>query len=120
MVEYQEDVTDPQTTVLEEKDPEHYVTSEDILKGAQKAIDEEHGMGLVEGIRTYPKAVFWSIWFSSTLIMEGFDHSFVSGFFAFPAFQKRYGVLESTGNYQIPAEIQSAIEIGRASCRERV
>lgn len=113
MVEHQEDVADPKSiTVLHEKDEEHYVTSGDILKGAQTATDEEHGMALIEGIRKYPKAVFWSIWFSSALIMEGFDHSFVGGFIAFPAFQQRYGVLQKTGHYQIPAEIQSAIGNG--------
>lgn len=110
---HQEDMTDPKNvTVLHEKDEEQYITADDILKGAQRATDDEHGMGLREGIRKYPRAVFWSIWFSSALIMEGFDHSFVSSFFAFPAFQKRYGVLQSTGDYQVPADIQSAIGNG--------
>jgi SP family general alpha glucoside:H+ symporter-like MFS transporter len=44
--------------------------------------------------------------------MEGFDHSFVSGFIAFPAFQERYGTLQPNGKYQIPAELQSAIGNG--------
>ncbi|OJJ47318.1 hypothetical protein ASPZODRAFT_132309 [Penicilliopsis zonata CBS 506.65] len=113
MAEHQEDLADPRsTTVIQEKDEERYITPEEILKGAQKATDDEHGMGLREGIRKYPMAVFWSIWFSSSLIMEGFDHSFVTGFIAFPAFQRRYGVLQSTGEYQIPAELQSAIGNG--------
>lgn len=113
MTEHQEDITDPKSTVvLREKDEEHYLSSTDILGGAKKATEDEHGMGLREGIRKYPNAVFWSIWFSSALIMEGFDHSFVSGFIAFPAFQKRYGVLQSDGKYQIPAELQSAIGNG--------
>ncbi|RFU27222.1 hypothetical protein B7463_g9101, partial [Scytalidium lignicola] len=113
MAEHQEDVADPKsTTVIQEKDEEQYVTSAEILKGAQKATDGEHEMSLLEGIRKSPQAVFWSIWFSAALIMEGFDHSFVSGFIAYPPFQKRYGVLQSNGDYQIPAEIQSGISNG--------
>lgn len=113
MAEHREDITDPKTTtMMRAKDEEHFVTSDDVLKGAQKATDDEHTMSLIQGIRKYPKAVFWSIWFSSALIMEGFDHSFATGFIAFPAFQKRYGVLTKTDGYQIPAELQSAIGNG--------
>lgn len=113
MAEYREDIADPKsTTIMQGKDEEHFATSATVLKGAQKATDEEHAMSLIQGIRRYPKAVFWSIWFSSALIMEGFDHSFATGFIAFPAFQKRYGVLTKTDGYQIPAELQSAIGNG--------
>lgn len=113
MAEHQEDVEKSQsTTVMGKKDEEDYVTQEDVLKGAQKATEDEHGMGLREGIRKYPKAVFWSVWFSSALIMEGFDHSFITGFIAFPAFQRRYGVHTEGSGWQIPAELQSAIGNG--------
>jgi len=113
MAEYREDIADPKsTTIMQGKDEEQFATSATVLKGAQKATDEEHAMSLIQGIRRYPRAVFWSIWFSSALIMEGFDHSFATGFIAFPAFQKRYGVLTKTDGYQIPAELQSAIGNG--------
>ncbi|KAJ5546384.1 Maltose permease MAL61 [Penicillium frequentans] len=113
MAEHQEDVTDrATTTVVYDKDEEKYSAAIDTLKGAQRATDDEHGMTLREGIRKYPKAVFWSILFSTALIMEGFDHAFVSGFFAFPAFQKRYGELQTDGSYQIPADLQSGISNG--------
>ncbi|KAJ5802869.1 Maltose permease MAL61 [Penicillium pulvis] len=113
MAEHQEDVSDrATTTVVYDKDEEKYSAAIDTLKGAQRATDDEHGMTLREGIRKYPKAVFWSILFSTALIMEGFDHAFVSGFFAFPAFQKRYGELQSDGSYQIPADLQSGISNG--------
>ncbi|KAJ5636089.1 Maltose permease MAL61 [Penicillium longicatenatum] len=113
MAEHQEDVADRNTTtVVYDKDEEKYSAAIDTLKGAQRATDNEHGMTLREGIRKYPKAVFWSILFSTALIMEGFDHAFVSGFFAFPAFQKRYGELQSDGTYQIPADLQSGISNG--------
>ncbi|KAM0812282.1 putative Major facilitator superfamily (MFS) profile domain-containing protein [Seiridium cardinale] len=89
MVEYQEDITDPRSTqVLKEKDIERYVASEEILKGAQEATDDEYAM---------------TLW-------QGFDHAFVSGFFAFPALPERYGVFQSNGERIIPAVIQSGIE----------
>ncbi|KAJ5624054.1 Maltose permease MAL61 [Penicillium lagena] len=113
MPEHQEDVRDARTiaTVIE-KDAEKYASTSDILKGAERATEDEHQMGLRAGIRKYPKAVFWSIWFSAALIMEGFDHAFVTGFIAFPAFQERYGVSLGNGKYEIPAELQSAIGNG--------
>ncbi|KAJ5820043.1 Maltose permease MAL61 [Penicillium riverlandense] len=113
MVEHQEDVRDVRTvTTMVEKDAEQYTSTSDILKGAERATEDEHQMGLRAGIRKYPKAVFWSIWFSAALIMEGFDHAFVTGFIAFPAFQERYGVSVGDGTYEIPAELQSAIGNG--------
>ncbi|KXL47279.1 MAG: hypothetical protein FE78DRAFT_88463 [Acidomyces sp. 'richmondensis'] len=115
MAEHQEDVEARTARVVaDEKDVEHFMSIDDTLKGAQKATDNEHAMGLREGIRKYPKAVFWSVWFSAALIMEGFDSSFVSAFMAFPAFQRRYGVLEPGGSYQVPAYLQSAIGNGVA------
>lgn len=112
MATHVENVTDPSSVTVLEKDEEHYVTALDVLKGAQQATEDEHAMTLMDGIRKYPKAVFWSIWFSAALIMEGFDHAFVSGFMAFPAFQKRYGVLQANGEWQIPATLQSAVGNG--------
>jgi SP family general alpha glucoside:H+ symporter-like MFS transporter len=113
MAEHQEDINNQATTrVIREKDEEIVENVDDTLKGAQRATEDEHGMGLREGIRKYPKAVFWSIWFSSALIMEGFDHAFIAGFFAFPAFQEHYGKLQKDGTYQVPATLQSAIGNG--------
>ncbi|KAJ3543606.1 hypothetical protein NM208_g3491 [Fusarium decemcellulare] len=110
MVEHQEDANDPRSVErVPEKDEERYVAPDDVLKGAQQATDAEHSMKLMEGLRKYPKACAWSLLFSSALIMEGFDKAFVTSFFAFPPFQERYGELQSTGDYQVPADIQAAI-----------
>ncbi|KAJ5973498.1 Maltose permease MAL61 [Penicillium waksmanii] len=113
MSEHQEDIRDrTTTTVVHDKDEENYASAMETLKSAQRATEDEHAMGLREGIRKYPKAVFWSILFSSALIMEGFDHAFVSGFFAFPAFQERYGTLQSDGSYQVPANLYNGVNAG--------
>ncbi|KAH6957735.1 general substrate transporter [Ilyonectria sp. MPI-CAGE-AT-0026] len=113
MVQHQEDTKDPKSiNVLPEKDEEHYISPDDILKGAQQATDAEHNMKLIEGIRKYPKACLWSLLFSSALIMEGFDKAFITAFFAFPPFQERYGKLQKTGEYEIPAPLQAAVSNG--------
>ncbi|KFY85679.1 hypothetical protein V500_08208 [Pseudogymnoascus sp. VKM F-4518 (FW-2643)] len=100
------------STAFEKDEEQQNVRPEDILKDTEQAVDHEHNMTLREGIHKYPLAIFWSIWFSAAVIMEGFDHAFISGFIAFPAFQERYGVRIKAGKYEIPAEIQSAIGNG--------
>jgi len=44
-----------------------------ITDDAAKATQAEHNMTLLEGLRTYPKAVGWSILISTAVVMEGFD-----------------------------------------------
>ncbi|KAH8647391.1 general substrate transporter [Xylariales sp. PMI_506] len=113
MAEHQEDKMDPHsTTILSAKDEEQYIAPEEILKGAQQATDEEHTMTLREGLRRYPKACFFSFMFSAALIMEGFDKAFITAFFAFPAFQQRYGQQTASGDYQVPADIQAGVTNG--------
>jgi SP family general alpha glucoside:H+ symporter-like MFS transporter len=45
----------------------------DITDDAAKATQAEHNMTLLEGLRSYPKAVGWSILISTAVVMEGFD-----------------------------------------------
>lgn len=47
-------------------------------------------MTLMEGIRLYPKAVFWSIVISSCIVMEGYDVSLVGNFCESPFLRKSY------------------------------
>lgn len=96
------------------KDEEQNIVADEkaVLRDTEKAVENEQEMSLREAIRKYPQAIFWSSWFSAALIMEGFDHAFISGFISFPAFQRRYGVEVKPGKYQIPAEIQSGISNG--------
>lgn len=49
--------------------PEFHALAED----AAKATEAEHKMTLMEGLRTYPKAVGWSVLISTAIVMEGFD-----------------------------------------------
>lgn len=49
---------------------------------------------------------------SLALIMEGYDISLISAFFAYTPFQKRYGVEQPDGTYQITAPWQTGLSNG--------
>jgi SP family general alpha glucoside:H+ symporter-like MFS transporter len=64
-----------------------------VLDDARQASNAEKEMGLWQALKLYPKAVAWSIGISAALIMEGYGIVLLGNFYAFPAFQQRYGVL---------------------------
>ncbi|CRL24041.1 Sugar/inositol transporter [Penicillium camemberti] len=84
---------------------------------AKSAADAEHKMTLLQGIRTYPKAIAWSVLISTCIAMEGYDISLVNNFYAFPQFTKKYGELTPDGSYQVPAAWQAGLSNG-AYCGE--
>jgi SP family general alpha glucoside:H+ symporter-like MFS transporter len=69
-------------------------------------------MTLRQAIRTYPKAVMWSIFFSTAVVMEGYDLVLIGAFFAYPTFQHKYGTLTAKGKWQIPAPWQAGLGNG--------
>ncbi|KAJ6149303.1 Major facilitator superfamily domain general substrate transporter [Penicillium samsonianum] len=84
---------------------------------AKSAAEAEHKMTLLQGIRTYPKAIAWSVLISTCIAMEGYDISLVNNFYAFPQFTQKYGELTSDGSYQVPAAWQAGLSNG-AYCGE--
>jgi MFS transporter, SP family, general alpha glucoside:H+ symporter len=79
---------------------------------ARAATKAEHKMGFLEGLRTYPKAIMWSVMLSSTIIMEGFDLTLINSFFAFPVFRRHYGqehIINGNPQYQITPAWQSGL-----------
>jgi SP family general alpha glucoside:H+ symporter-like MFS transporter len=90
----------------------------DGLHNDQLAIDaiqataKEHDMTLWQAIRLYPKAIGWSIFLSTAIIMEGYDVVLMQSFYAFPAFANRYGQKTSDGDYQVTAPWQSGLSNG--------
>ncbi|KAK4865070.1 hypothetical protein LT330_001693 [Penicillium expansum] len=84
---------------------------------AKSAAEAEHKMTLLQGIRTYPKAIAWSVLISTCIAMEGYDISLVNNFYAFPQFTRKYGELTSDGSYQVPAAWQAGLSNG-AYCGE--
>lgn len=76
-----------------------------LVEHAKAATDKEHNMTLLQGIRLYPKAVFWSMLISTCIVMEGYDVCLVSNFFGFDTFNRKYGVQLADGTYQVPARV---------------
>lgn len=72
----------------------------------------EKEIGVLEAIRTYPLEVFWCAVFCLGVVMAGYDGQIISSFYALPAFQKRFGNLQSDGTYQIAASWQTALGMG--------
>jgi len=61
----------------------------------------------------YPKAIFWALVMSLTIVMEGYDTILIGSFYAYPSFQKKYGQYYPGLGYQIPGNWQ--IGLGNAS-----
>jgi SP family general alpha glucoside:H+ symporter-like MFS transporter len=84
-------------------------THANIIEHARNATEKEHKMTLKQGIKLYPKAIIWSLLISTCIVMEGFQMSLVNNFYAFPQFNKKYGVLTDKGTYEIPAPWQAGL-----------
>ncbi|KAL2761028.1 hypothetical protein ACRALDRAFT_1059274 [Sodiomyces alcalophilus JCM 7366] len=84
------------------------------IQDAKSASDKERQMTLLQGIRLYPKAIAWSMLISTCIVMEGYDISLVSNFFAFPQFNKKFGDLQPDGSYEISAAWQAGLTNGVA------
>ncbi|KAM5456808.1 hypothetical protein MaudCBS49596_001049 [Microsporum audouinii] len=96
-----------------ESDSDNAATA-DLFLNAKAATDKEHKMTLLQGIRLYPKAVAWSILISTSIVMEGYDISLISNFYAFKQFNEKFGVQLEDGSYQVPAPWQAGLSNGAA------
>ncbi|KAE8373562.1 general substrate transporter [Aspergillus bertholletiae] len=83
-----------------------------IVQNAKAATDKEQQMTLLQGIKLYPKAVAWSIFISTCIVMEGYDISLVNNFYAFDQFNRKYGELTAKGEYEVPARWQAGLSNG--------
>lgn len=92
----------------------HYPSTEDpasdssttkVIHNAKAATEKEQSMTLLQGIRLYPKAVLWSVLISTCIVMEGYDISLVTNFYAFDQFNRKYGQLQADGSYQVTAPV---------------
>lgn len=80
---------------------------------AAAANDEEHKLTLMQALKKYPQACFWSIAISSSIIMEGYDIVLIYSFFGQPAFVKKYGEFDAaTGEYSLSAAWQAGLGNG--------
>lgn len=61
-----------------------HAKDEQTLK-ARKAAEREHDLSWRESLRLYPKAIAFSLLFSSAIIMEGYDLALIGGFYGYTA-----------------------------------
>lgn len=79
-------------------------------KEAENATRQEHELGLIQAIKLYPKACFWSVAVSLVIIMEGYDTILIGSLYGFPAFQHRFGhEVGNTGSWQVEPKWQTAL-----------
>jgi SP family general alpha glucoside:H+ symporter-like MFS transporter len=95
------------TANFNEKDAKHT-----IIDHARAAATKEQNMTLLQGIKLYPKAIFWSILISTCIVMEGYDISLVNNFYAFPQFNEKYGERLPNGDYEVSAPWQAGLSNG--------
>jgi MFS transporter, SP family, general alpha glucoside:H+ symporter len=78
----------------------------ELLHDAQDATEKDHQLTVLQAIKLYPKAVFWSAVVSASCLMDGYDLKLIGLLFAQPQFNKAYGKLQPNGKYQISAAWQ--------------
>src|SRR4051812_43741523 len=62
-----------------------------LTEEAKNATSREHSMTIRDAVKLYPKAIMFSVAFSTAVVMEGYDLSLMGSFFGFPPFRARYG-----------------------------
>ncbi|PLB37729.1 putative MFS alpha-glucoside transporter [Aspergillus candidus] len=100
----------PQPSAKDRRDSTSSVAK--VIENAKAATEKERSMTLLQGIKTYPKAVAWSVLISTCIVMEGYDISLVNNFYAFDQFNRKYGELTSKGEYEVPARWQAGLSNG--------
>lgn len=85
--------------------------SQTIINDAANATEKEQKMTVWQGLKTYPKAIGWSVIFSSAIIMEGYDLTALGSFWAAPPFQAYFGntVNPEDGTPIVSADWQTGI-----------
>lgn len=93
----------------------------ELTADAQAGMKFEHKMTFREGVRLYPKAMFFSFALSLAVIMEGYDTYLLGNFYGMPAFAQKYGqpyiTPKGTKSYQVTTTYQSALGNGSAAAQ---
>ncbi|PLB41451.1 general substrate transporter [Aspergillus candidus] len=86
----------------------------DLVKNeAQQASEAEHQASFWEALKTNRKAVLWSAAISLTIIMEGYDVGLIFQFFAYPAFQQKFGEYRADKDgYEVSGPWQAGLSNG--------
>lgn len=82
---------------------------ESLLEKARQGSENEHELGFRNAVVHHKKAIFWAMVMSATIIMEGYDTSLMSSFYAYPSFKEKYGVRTGDGTYELEGRWQVAL-----------
>ncbi|CEI67800.1 Maltose permease MAL31 [Fusarium venenatum] len=89
------------------------VTPEILASEAKVAAEAEHYMTLWQAVKTYPKAIGWSVLLSTTLIMEGYDLALLGNLYASPVFNAKFGTYNpEKEKFAVSAAWQSGLSNG--------
>lgn len=86
------------------------VSSSAAATETQNAISNERALTLRDSFKLYPKAILFSLIFSTAIIMEGYDTNLIGNFYAFPQFKDRFGdQADPEGGRLVSAQWQTLI-----------
>lgn len=88
------------------------IPNHDAISEAKRATEAEHNMSLLQALKSYPHAVGWSILFSTSLVIEGYDNALLATLYAYGPFQSPFGIEQPDGSYQITSAWQSGLMNG--------
>ncbi|KYK57981.1 hypothetical protein DCS_04994 [Drechmeria coniospora] len=86
--------------------------SDETRKKAVKGMVTEKEMTLLTCLRRYPKAIAWSMLIFLTVVMEAFDKLLITGLFALPTFNRRFGEPTPTPNTSLDFSISPTWQMG--------
>lgn len=111
-------------TALSKKDSEDSILNAELDEYISKFLDmsneakdsdhKEKTMTLKEGLKSFPKAIGWSVLLSTALIMEGYDTNLLSNLYALSAFKRKFGFnygTEEAPRYEVPAKWQTSLGV---------
>jgi SP family general alpha glucoside:H+ symporter-like MFS transporter len=82
------------------------------VQEAAQAVEAEQNLGLFKSLKLYRKAVLWSVFLSTCIVMEGFDITLLNNLYAFPRFKEQFGFRQPDGSYELTAAWQSGLSNG--------
>lgn len=88
-------LSDSKETDVEAQTPPILLTSVD------QSPARSEWQALKQTLKTHHVAVLWSLAISASIVMEAYDASLISGFFALPAFAKRFGTPLGDGRWNV-------------------
>ncbi|KAL4812538.1 general substrate transporter [Aspergillus spinulosporus] len=82
----------------------------DLIRQAQESDEADRKLTIRQAVKKYKKAVFWALFLSTSLVMEGYDLVMITSFYGQTQFKERFGVYDQVSDQKlIPAAWQSGI-----------